>query len=289
MVSSTATFTPGTTSAAKTKQKSPQHEVTEVTTQATNVESRVPARAPPSIPSTRVERGRTSPLTSPNSTASRSLAAPTSPTKSPATTTGSQARPHPLATSWQPESQKSATRRGVSPPTKPPQSDRGARHSPSPPVPPYNPTHPDIFPLSNKQEYRLEYKQQKHSYEAVDREAVRNIQRNLEAESVATPPVSMEPRGGTGSHASSMPLRKKRQGGVAAAGEVAGVYEGGGHASAGGSRRSGKSEMGGKRGDELASLAITDLASTEEACVGLPPSGKGRHSCMLTLCGFLVL
>lgn len=268
MVSSTATFTPGTTSAAKSKQKAPQHEVAEATTPAAKVESRVPLQtrqAPPSLPSTRAERGPTSPLTSPTSNTYRSMASPTSPTKSSATT-GAQARPHPLATSWQPENQKATARS----PTKLPQSDRGARHSPSPPVPPYNPTHPDRFPLSNKQEYQLQYKQQKHSYEAVDKEAVRNIQRNLGAESVATPPVPVEPRVGTEGHTGSVPFHKKRQGGLVATSEIGGGYVGESHTSV-------RGREVGKRDAELTDLAITDLAHVEEACVGLPSSGKGHH------------
>jgi hypothetical protein len=159
----------------------------------------------------------------------------------------------------------------VSPPSKMPPS-HGERHSnsPSPPVPPYNPTQPDKFPLSNKKDYRLEYKQQRHSYESVDKEAVRSLQRNFESGSVAAP---VEGRGGVAGHAAALPVRKKHQGGVVASSETGGGHVKQNHAPTGGSVRSEIGRIQARGEAELADLPITDLASVEVACSGLPSSG----------------
>ena len=45
---------------------------------------------------------------------------------------------------------------------------RGDRSSSPPPIPPYNPDSPDRFLLSNKPEYQLEVKRQRHYYEDVE-------------------------------------------------------------------------------------------------------------------------
>lgn len=260
--------------ASKSTQRSPQHEVVE-SHQTVKAESRAASltqhNTPPSLPvSTRRERTArdTPPLTSP-----RSLATPTSPTKP---SIGTPARPHPLATSRQPVN-PSVTK--PAPITSLPQSRKGSGQtspSPSPPVPPYNPAQPDRFLLSNKQDYRMEYWQQTHSYEPVDKAAVRQLQRNMEAaEGGVTTPLSPG-RGGVAStptSAEAAPFKRKRQGGLVAttSEEGTGYFVDEGDTSGG----SGKLEIGriqAKREAELADMAITDLSSVD-ACNGLPSNG----------------
>ena len=121
----------------------------------------------------------------------------------------------------------------------------------------------------------MEYKQQTHSYDEVNREEVRNIQRGIPMASggVTTPlspPSTTAPTG-------DVPIRRKkqRQGVVAALPNEEGAgYVGEGVSGVGGS---GRMEIGRlqARGDvEVAEMPITDLTSVEVACDGLPISGE---------------
>lgn len=58
-------------------------------------------------------------------------------------------------------SSQSHDRRGV-------QEASDRESSSPPPVPPYTPSSPDKFPLSNKPDYQLEFKRQRHAYEDVE-------------------------------------------------------------------------------------------------------------------------
>lgn len=66
--------------------------------------------------------------------------------------------------------------------------EKGTSESP-PPVPPYTPSSPDRFPLSNKPAYQLEVKRQRHTYEEV------MLDRETEEPRAPPPPVKMRIRG----------------------------------------------------------------------------------------------
>lgn len=142
-------------------------------------------------------------------------------------------------------------------------------------MPPYNPTHPDRFPLSNRQEYRLEYTQQTHSYDKVNQEEVRGIQRNMK-EDVTTPTSPRVPPTGT-----DVPIRrKKRQGGSVATPDERTGYVGEGHSlGLGGSGRLEIGKLQARGEAEMADMPITDLGSVEAACDGLPVSGELFFEC----------
>ena len=70
--------------------------------------------------------------------------------------------------------------RAVSPVRKPVSPTRKAPLAPvkdasPPPIPPYNPSGPDHFPLSNKPDYRIAHKKETHTYERVDKQEVARI------------------------------------------------------------------------------------------------------------------
>ena len=162
--------------------------------------------------------------------------------------------------------------------TNPPHGIGSESPSPPPPVPPYNPTHPDEFPLSNSEEYRMEFKQKTHSYEEVNKEEVRRLQRNILPNPRSTPPSSpLDSKVGVSMPSpTEIPFRRKKKN---KGGDLVARRDEGGHVgdeiSSGGH---GKLEIGKIQAQQeldVGKMNITDLASWELACDGLPISGKG--------------
>lgn len=154
--------------------------------------------------------------------------------------------------------------------------------SPPPIIPPYNPALPDRFPLSNKEEYVLQYKKQIHSYEDVDVKSAPRFQPNVPAslESNFLSSVVDSARGGP---SLEVQVRRSKKRDLGEAKRMDGhVGEGRGTGRGGAGRFD--EEVTEK---EMADLTIADLAFLPMACAGLPTSCKADNC--LNLCVYILL